>query len=367
MIPNFTLKQVVDGIRARLPSRLPASFNDALAAATGGFYILLHKYGNFLVQQVFVKFAIDEDIEINGQVLNPLREWGRLVGISEPAPATQTEATLTVTVTNQTGSLAEGTQLVKGDIVYLSTSSVLLNASTVAVPVRSALAGAATSLEVADVVSFPSPVPNVATDAVVASVAIQGANRETTAAYRIRILDRFQKRPKGGAYADFEQWGELPASIINAYPYTGTIPGTVDVYVEAVGGAIPTAPQIAEAQAAIDAVRPILAPTTVLPISRTSFDVAVAGLSVPSDLAEAQNEITSAIEAQFLAFEPFIPGLSVPPREDRITNVTVSGLVDRIVRAREGSFAGVTLSLTGNVFSLYTLGRGEKAQATVTF
>ena len=66
--------------------------------------------------------------------------------------------------------------------------------------------------------------------------------------------------------------------------------------------------------------------------------------------------------------EPFIEGLSILPRRDRITRSAVGGVVDDIVSANGGIFSGVTVSQNGITTDIYGLGIGEKAKAgTVTF
>ena len=207
-----------------------------------------------------------------------------------------------------------------------------------------------------------------------ASQTVTGADGESTEAYRQRIIDRFQKRPQGGAYADYEQWGEEPAGILNVYPYTSECPGQVDLYVEATeasSGSPDGIPTSAQLQEVLDSVelddeglasrRPANALVNAFPITRLSFDVQVTGLIV-NDLAEVQANIETALTEYFRAREPFIPGLSVPPRKDRITQSGVAGLVEDVVTANNGIFTGASLSSSSVGITAYTLGAGEKAK-----
>ena len=75
-----------------------------------------------------------------------------------------------------------------------------------------------------------------------------------------------------------------------------------------------------------------------------------------------------AIVGFFLAAEPFIDGLTIPPRKDRITRSALIGLVEDIVAANNGTFTTVTFTPTGLGGSeeLYILQPGEKAKSTGT-
>lgn len=385
-----TTKEINDNIVAQLEASLnqtipllPKAFLRVLAKALAGVFVLLYKYAGFMFLQLFVRTASYADTEVNGVTVNPLREWGDLVGVPDRAPATQAELLINITVEDQTGFLPSNTQLVGRDngVTYLTLGSVALTSSTVQATVRAVSdqaggggAGAIGNLDPGAVLSFANPLAQVARNAVVDSQTVTGADAEAIEAYRQRVIDRFQKRPQGGAYADYEQWGEEPAGILNVYPYTSECPGQVDLYVEATPESsgdpdgIPTAAQLQEVfdsvevdQAGLASRRPANALTNVFPIDRVGFDVRVTGLLV-ADLSEVRNQIETALAEYFVSREPFIPGLSVPPRRDRITRSALSGVVDDVVSASGGIFSAVFMELDGVDLDLYSLGIGEKAK-----
>ena len=365
---------------------LPKSFLRVLAKTLAAVFILLYKYGGFIFLQIFVATASDQETEVNGQFLTPLTEWGRLVGIGDPVAATQAELFIDITVENQTGSLPSGTQLlgIINGVTYITLGSVLLDAATVTALVRAVSdqsggggAGVIGNLEVGSTLSFANPLANVSRDTFVTSQSVTGADAEDTEVYRQRIIDNFQKRPQGGAYADYELWGEEVAGIINVYPYTGD-PGEVNVYSEATvesSGDPDGIPTTAQLTAVLDSInlnennlanrRNANAFVNSLPIIRTGFDVTVSGISGVSDLAAVQADITAAVEEFFLTAEPFIPGLSIPPRLDQITRTRLSAIVEDIVTAAGGIFTSAIFQETGVPGSLtaYVLGEGEKAKA----
>lgn len=395
-LDTTTTKEIRDNLIAQLETSLnqsipglPKSFLRVLSAAIAGVYILLYKYGGFIFLQMFVKTASAKDTEANGIVVNPLKFWGRLIGIGDPVAATRAELLIDIIVENQVGALPAGTQLLNttNGVTYLTVAAVFLNASVVPATIRASSdqvdgggAGAIGNLDPGAIVSFANPLSNVARNAVVVSQTVTGANAEATEVYRQRIIDRFQKRPQGGAYADYEIWGEEVAGIINIYPYTSDCPGQVDVYAEATpesSGSADGIPTLAQLQAVLDAIeldenglatrRPANALANSFPITRTGFDVSVSGLLV-DDLAEVQATITTAVEEYFLSKGPFIAGLSVLPRKDRVTNSGVAGVVDDIVSAAGGIFTGVLVEQSSVNIDTYALGVGEKAKAdTVVF
>ncbi len=391
-----TTKDISDNIIAQLEASLnqtipllPKSFLRVLAKALAGVFVLLYKYGGFMFLQMFVQTASSKETTVNGVLFTPLTQWGRLIGVGDPAPATSAELQIEVVVEIQSGVLPSNTQLVSTDngVTYITLGAVLLDAPTKLVNVLAASdqaggggAGTIGNLDPGAVLSFANPLANVARNATVVLQAVTGANAESTEAYRQRIIDRFQKRPQGGAYADYEQWGEEPAGIINVYPYTSDCPGQVDVYVEATpesSGDPDGIPTPAQLQTVLDSIeldqdgratrRPANALANTFPITRTGFDVVVSGLNV-SNLAQVQADITTAVEEYFTDRAPYIVGLTVPPRKDRITSSAVGGVVDDIVSASGGIFTDATV--TQNTLSVvtYSLGIGEKSKASsVTF
>ena len=385
-----TTKELSDQIIAQLESSLnqtipllPKAFNRVLSKSLSFVFILLYKYGGFIFLQIFVDTATIQDTEILGQTVSPLKLWGRLIGIGDPAAATSAELTIDITVTNQSGNLEAGTQLLNSDngVTYIILATVVLDAPTVSASIKAVAdqaggngSGSIGNLENGAIVSFANPLANVNQDAVVTATDVQGADGETTEAYRQRIKDKFRKRPQGGAYADYQEWATSVVGIINAYPYTSPNPGQVDVYSEATeesSGSPDGIPTGAQLQAVLDAVeldedglatrRPATAYVNSYPITRRGFDVTVFGLVVDNP-SQIQDDIETALNEYFFAREPYIPGVSVPPRNDRITQSGVGGVVEDIVSANEGIFDSVALSSDAIPVGTYTLVEGEKAK-----
>lgn len=386
-----TIQEISDNIVAQMSASLnqtipllPKSFIRVLAKTLAGVFILLYKYGGFTFLQIFVSTASTKETTINGKILTPLIEWGRLIGVGDPVAATQAELNVEVIVEVQSGTLPSGTQLTgTNGVTYITIGGIGLDASTKEVTVRAVNdqaggngAGTIGNLDAGATLSFANPLANVARDVEVLAQVVTGADAENIEVYRQRVIDRFQKRPQGGAYADYELWGEETAGIINCYPYTSTNPGQVDVYVEATpesSGNPDGIPTPAQLQAVLDSIeldqaglatrRPANALANTFAITRTGFDVRVLGLTA-DDLAQVKTDIELAITDYFLDREPFIVGLSIPPRKDRITKASVSGVVDDVVTAAGGTFTNAFIYLEGttSLVDVYSLGEGEKAK-----
>lgn len=366
---------------------LPKSFIRILAKTFAAVFITLYKYGGFIFLQLFVKTATIDDTEINGVTLSPLKEWGRLVGLADPVAATNSELLVDVTVTNQVGQLNTGTQAVgsSNGVTYITVGTVLLDAPVVQVLMKAVQdqqggggAGAIGNLDPGQIISFVNAIDNVDRDTVVDSQVVTGADGQSTENYRQSILDRFQKRPQGGAYADYELWGEEVPGILRVYPYTSSLcPGQVDVYSEATvesSGNEDGIPTEAQLQAVDDSIqldenglatrRPAGALVLSLPISRTGFDAKVLGITGVGDIASVQESVEIGITEYFLSREPNIPGLSVPPRKDTITETALGGVVEDIVTAAGGIFSSAQFFLTGQIspIDLFILGEGEKSK-----
>ncbi len=379
-ISDAIVAQIETSISQTVPI-LPKAFSRVVAKALAGATIILYKYAGFIFLQLFVRYATMEPTTVNGKVIRPLLEWGRLIGCPDPTPATRGEFTVSVPVNSQTGSLAAGTQLVRTETgaIYTTVAAVALSASTITATIRATpeWAGAVGNLIPGDKVKFANTPPNVASEVTVATQVTAGVDAETTEAYRARVFRKYQARPQGGAYADYREWAETVAGIINAYPYTSDNPGEVDIYCEASeasSGSVDGIPTGGQLTAVFDAInldvggkatrRPANAAINVLTITRTAFDVEFTGLEATADqdLDGLKSAIESGLDEYLRYREPYIEGLHVLPRRDRITEPAIGGVVDSIVNARGGIVTTVRLKQGADYVPAYTLEFGEKAK-----
>ncbi len=354
---------------------LPKAFCRVLAKVLSGVVVLLYKYASWIFLQLFVAHASIEWTTILGKPIRPLVEWGRLVGAGDPADAVRAEHTIAVTVTNQSGDLKAGTFLVWPDagVTYQVLYPVPLNATTVQARVRAVSdqdggdgAGAIGNAPASTVFEFSESPPNVGREVTVVSTLVQGVDAESADEYRAHVIQLFQTPPQGGAYADYRIWGLDVTGIVRVYPYKGD-PGEVDVYVEASvassGSAdgIPTGPQLTAVLASINQPnrRPVNDAVNVLAITRAAQALTITGLSPATAALKAK--IEGGLQEFLRTREPYIEGLSVLPRTDRITEADLGGIVQAIVSADGGTVTTITRSGGAD----YTLANGQKAKLGV--
>lgn len=363
---------------------LPKSFSRVLAKALSGVFILTYRYAGFALLQQFAQHASFRQTTVNGQNIIPLVLWGRLVGVGDPVAATNARLQVQFDVINQDAStLPAGRQLVHpgSGVVYILEQDVVLSASPITANVVAASdpdgnggAGIVGNRNVQDDLEWANPIPQVSSEgAAVTNILFTAADAETEDAYRSRVVERFAARAEGGAYSDYRDWATELNGILNAYVYTGTDPGTVDVYIEATvassdeDGVATLAQQNAVAalieadSSGLASRRPVSALVTVWPIFRQGYDVQITGLT-STDVEGTKAAIKEALDDYFRTLAPFITGLSNLPRRDRVTQGAVAGVVDETAAAFGATVSSVTLQKNGSTIGADTLGKGQKAK-----
>jgi hypothetical protein len=291
-------------------------------------------------------------------------------------------------VLTQTGNLVAGEKVIRTEtgVIYEVVAAVPLNSPTCMFTIRAigdpdgnGGDGDIGNLQPGDKLSFASAPATIGTEATVVAQVVAASDAETPERYRNRVLNKVQKRPQGGAYADYVEWAFDVPGIVNVYPYAGedpggSGPGQVDVYCEAdpdVSGdpdGVPSGPMLTAVLNAINlnaasgkaTRRPVSAAPNALPISRVEFDVEVTGLQ--PDTPETRIKITEGLAEHMLTLEPFIVGISTLPRKDRVTQAAVSGIIDSIASAQGATVSKVALFESAVEITAYTLNHGQKAK-----
>jgi uncharacterized phage protein gp47/JayE len=381
-----TTQEVADNIIAQLEATLnqtiplfPKAVNRVISQALALVFMTLYKYAGWIFLQMFVARASDTTFTVLGEQVNPLEMWGVLFGVGKKDAATQAELEAQITVTNQTGFLTSGTQLVSSDngVTYLTLVTVPLDAATKLIQVRAVAdqqggngSGVIGNLDNGRILAFVNTIPGVESNAAVTGTDVTGADGQSTANYRAEIITRVQKPPQGGAYIDYRIWGLEVPGILQIYSYTGQ-PGQVDVYVESateVDG-IPTQAQLDAVAAAIEldqdglaSNRPAGSFVNTLPIFRTVFDVTVIGIQNVNDIVQVEADITSGVAQYMLEREPYVVGLSTGIKKNNITQTGVAAIVEDIVNAGGGIFSGVNVREGAVTISNRSLNEGETAK-----
>jgi len=390
---NKTLAEINDLIITQFESQfskvfpiLPKSFLRVLSKVLSAVFILLYKSAGWIFLQIFVSTASFKEIEILGKKLTPLIEWGRLVGTGDPIPATQFECTILITVNSAGSILYSGTQFQSSlnNVLYITTENYTLTGATMSINVLAVDAGTQGNLEVSDILSLVNTIGIIENDATITTILTTAIDTEDEADYRQRVSERFQLQPQGGAYADYRIWASEVPGVKQTYIYAGDPPSNVLVYVagdeEIYPDRIPNSALLLAVANAIEydpdttlaTRRPIGAVidpagdgsyTNIQAISIVIFDVEITSLSVDTALlAQVKIDIKAALQAYFLEREPYIEGLSIPPKKGDITQSNVIGIVNNIVRTNSGTFLTCLNSILGVSTTNYSLLQGELAK-----
>lgn len=250
------------------------------------------------------------------------------------------------------------------------------------------------NLQLGDTLSIGTQIAGAETVATVAVITGQttailttGAEREQDDAYRLRVLDQIRALCGGGNTTDYRLWAQEVAGVARAYPYAGkpielfteSSPPDRVVYVEAdttidADGLAP--------QSLLNQVRDSITtdPTTgrsrqplgltddtlfVESIIRTGFFVQINDLTVNQDIvATVKAAIESALSTYFRGLRPFVDGVdSILDRNDLITDLTVSAIVQDVLTANGGSASAVAFGLLlGDSLPEYRLQPGETSK-----
>lgn len=359
--------------------------------SVAGLMTIVYKYGGSMFLQQFVQYAGTSEITVNGRRLIPLVEWGRLVGVGDPTAATRAEYDITVLVNNPVGNMEKNTQYrnVNNGVTYLVVNTVALASPSITVRIRAYQDqnGTGGKGEIGNMIAgranvrLITPQANVETESSVDTEVVTGVDAEDWEDYRQRVINRFRMQPQGGAYTDYRDWATEVEGIINAYVYTGD-PGEVDVYSEANTDVdpdgIPTGAQLTAVENSIEldvtglaSRRPVSSFVNSLAITRTAFDVTISGLQGGTlSLSDLEDKVEDALDTYFLSREPYIHGLSLGARRDRITRAEAGGAVQDVCSAYGAIYDTIVVDRSGGPAGLitYVLTEGEKAKSgTVSF
>lgn len=332
-----TLAELIERNQAEMEARLPGAdartrrSNLAVlarvnAAAAHGLY----GYLDWAARQVFPDTADAENLD----------RWAQIWAVSRKAPAF---AVGTLAFTGAAGAvIPQGSVLAFGELEFAVDADVMLAGGTGTGAVTALEPGAASNLPVGAVLAFVSPVSGISAAATVAAGGlVNGADAETDAALRERLLDRIGQPPEGGAAHDYIAWALQVPGITRAWVYPEELgAGTVTVRVvsdTAAAGLIPDAPKIAEVQAWINARRPVTAqPTVVAPIATP--------LNMSIQLLPSSQAIRDAVTAEIadLLRREAVPGGTILLSHLREAVSIAAGETDHVLIAPAANVAHAT-------------------------
>jgi uncharacterized phage protein gp47/JayE len=268
-------------------ARLRRSMEEVLVRSIAIASHELHGYIEWAAAQILPDTAEDEVLARHAAI------WG-LTRIAATA------AIGAVTFTGTPGAIVPaGAELRRGDDArFLLAADVTIGGGgTGTGNVTARVAGAAGNAQAGVALQLVAPVAGVQPSAVVAVGGLgAGADAETDASLRARLLLRIQTPTAGGVAGDYVTWALAVAGVEKVWVYPVWLgAGTVGVAFVTAGGAIPAAPLVAAVQAALDLRRPVTAAVTV-------FSPATQAVALTIDLAVDTAAIRAAVLTELTDF-----------------------------------------------------------------
>lgn len=341
-------------------------------------FTILYKFAADRAKQALAITATGAGLKLHGDQHEVIRK-----------AAVATVLTFTLPGTNGT-IIPAGTDFI-GDsngMRYFSDSSATVTGGIATITATAELAGIAGNLNISDTLTIGTQIAGAENTATVTVIDTTGAEQETEASWKERILFAIRATAGGNNATDYKIWAEAVAGVETAFPYSGkvfgshldSVPGDRTVYIEAETSIHPDgiAPSslLDDVRDAITAdpstslARPLLGLSDltldIRSISRQPFYIEVVNLQVAADIeTQVKADIETALTAHFLGLSCFVDGIDLPQeRNDLITDVTISAIVQSAITDSGGSADEVNFGVAPGVFTTvsYRLDPGELAK-----
>lgn len=327
MFSRPSLADIIQRVRNDVLSRL--STDDVLRRADAEVYVRvmggvahgLYGFIEWLSNQVIYDTAEVEYLE----------RWCSIWGVARKSSVS---ATGTVTFTVQAGAvIPSGTLLQALDgAQYQTTADATLTTPTAIAPIAAVVPAAAGNRPPGQNLMLVSPVVGVQSTATAGELS-GGADVESDASLRVRLLARIQQPPHGGASYDYTAWALEVAGVTRAWVYPQELgPGTVTVRFvrdnDGTGTAvIPDASEVAAVQAYIDTRRPVTAQLTVVAPAAVPLNFQIQGLT------PATSTVQIAVQAELadLLMREAVPGGTILLSHIRAAISAAAGETDYVL------------------------------------
>lgn len=371
--------QALANLEASLNQTAPLNekaFLRVLAAIQALIATGLYKFAAERAKQTLALTATGSDLDLIGNEFSVIRK---------PSAS----AVLTAALPGIDGTIIPATAgfigAPNGENYFLS-ASVAITGGVATLSITAENAGVNGSLQIGDLLAITSPIAGAEQTATVIAVTDTGTEEETDTAYRARVLFAERSTPGGNNTTDYKIWAEEAEGVFRAFPYAGkppsllltSYPGDRTAFIEAdssvqVDGIAPAsllddARNTLSTDPLTGAQRPSLglvdSTLYVESISRTAAIVEIKSLNTPAGQeADVKAEIESILTIYFRSISPFISGVDLEQeRNDLITDLTVSSIVQEALDARSSSATRVRFKLTVTPWltgSSYRLEPGE--------
>lgn len=290
---------------------LQGTFARGTAKAIGGAATELYGFAARVLGELMPDSAIDWGVA----------RWARVMGVQR-IPPQACVASITVTFTGA-GTQTLGSTLTRqsdGAEYTLDADVTRGSAGTATGTITAGEAGAASDLDVDDVLVFASPATNVTATTTVSAITTDGADIEALADLKTRVLARLANPPQGGTAADYEGWAQAYDSTIERVWVLEETPylGAVTVYFAIAGddaAMVPSGGAATALQTELRAQAPVHSAGIVFAAAPTGRAVDIE-VSVIPDNATIQGYVEDELRSFFRSWYGEIDGTGVVLVED---------------------------------------------------
>jgi uncharacterized phage protein gp47/JayE len=197
----------IEGALVGVNALLRATVEYVLARALGGVFHGVHGHLAWIAEQIFPDQAVDRF------VVRAADFWG--------VPRRQaSKAHRILTVLGTGGTLAAGEEFVRlADGFSFTVDASAFGVTSSQVAITASLPGAIGNLRIGEKVMLLTGVDGVTSEATVTALGVDGADIESIPALVLRILDRIQNPPRGGAPGDYETWAKEVPGVTRAWEF----------------------------------------------------------------------------------------------------------------------------------------------------
>lgn len=181
-------------------------------------------------------------------------------------------------------------QLAGSDVEYITTASGIIAAGVASIPIVAKEAGADSNASENDELSLISPIAGVSSIALIGPGGVaSGSDEESDASLLVRVLERIQEPPHGGADFDYSFWAKQVDDVTRVF-VTPLVAGAGTVGVsftvdELITGPIPSPTKVQEVQDFLDLNRPVTAQVIVFGLTEEPLNPEI---SLKPNTAEVQ-------------------------------------------------------------------------------
>lgn len=281
----------------------------------------------------------------------------------------------TATVTGTVGATIPGTSVFQSDptsqspgfLFQIIGGAYIMPGSTGTITIQALTGGLISGLAIGNTLTSTSPILNVNSSIVIASIITSPIDAETEQVYRQNVIDKIQLDPGSWSAVDYRLVGTGIDGVAQTYAYLNmSDTNTVDVYLQgAVALAFP-GPSVSSTvtdayAAAIALLRPIgtfVINTYSSPIN--NVDITITMGSFPAFNADQKTAIANALRSFVNGITPFIASCdSVATRNDKIYSANLATVISQAVPGY--GFSSATFEVAGTPLTYWLADTGNIA------